>query len=283
MKDYTDKKFHKLTFVAPAHKDENRNWLWKVVCECGNTKKVRPRSVTAGITKSCGCLSKEAAKENIKDITGHTFGYLTVVDFSHTTRHGALWNCKCKCGNKKTIYGSSIRTGHSKSCGCLQKEKARVSQQRLARLAETHGITKTRLGKAFANKYYQASARCNDKKNPNYGGRGIKFMWNDIISFQQDMYSSFLEACDKTDYKNVTLERIDVDGNYCKDNCTWATPKEQARNRRNNATYTYQGETKCIAEWAELYNLSYTCLWQRLSSGKPIEEALTSPSSGSSV
>ncbi len=97
-----------------------------------------------------------------------------------------------------------------------------------------------------------------NKRWKDYGGRGITFQdsWEKFECFLSDMG---LPPSDKH-----TLERIDVNGAYTKENCTWATHKEQNRNRRNNKLLTYKGQTKCLAEWAEDFGLSQHTLWARL-------------------
>ena len=97
-------------------------------------------------------------------------------------------------------------------------------------------------------------ARCNSKKNPDYkfyGGRGIKIChrWNDFRNFEEDMRASF-EAHKKRN-SSSTLERIDVNGNYCPSNCTWATRREQSNNRNYNAKITYEGKTQSVGKWAK--------------------------------
>ena len=100
-----------------------------------------------------------------------------------------------------------------------------------------------------------------DKEYKNYGGRGIMLCdkWLSFEGFWVDMKEEYSDE--------LTIDRIDVNGNYEKSNCRWATHKEQARNRNSNHVVEYNGEKRCIAEWAEIFNMPYSKLYARLSTG----------------
>ena len=111
--------------------------------------------------------------------------------------------------------------------------------------------------------------RCNNSKHPRYndwGKRGIKVLWKSFEEFMEDMYMSYFKHCEDFGKKNTTIERIDNDGNYCKENCRWATPKEQANNRRPKlkSLLSFQGETKTITEWAKELNTCGQTIYKRL-------------------
>lgn len=115
--------------------------------------------------------------------------------------------------------------------------------------------------------------RCNNPNHDNYssyGGRGIKVCsrWDDFLNFFKDMGD-----CPE----NATLERIDLNGNYCPENCRWASKKEQARNRRSNRIIEWNGEKKCLAQWAEDLHLPYKTLFRRITGGWTTKAAFTTP------
>ncbi len=198
-----------------------------------------------------------------KDIIGKRFGRLTVIKFSHRdkSKKHIFWLCKCNCGNIIKTTKDRLQKGDTKSCGCLRKE---LTQLRFTK----HKMS----GSSIYHRWQHMKNRClkiDDKAYKNYGGRGIKVCdrWLKFENFYEDM---------SIGYKiELTLDRIDNNGNYCKENCRWATRKEQGRNTRRNKIITYQRKTLCMKEWAKELNMKYGCLWYRLNAGWSIEKAFT--------
>ena len=117
IRDLTGQTFGKLTVVSFAGSNNRSKAMWLCKCECGNEKVIVGGSLTSGSTKSCGCIAR-----TFKDLTGQVFGKLTVVNFTGTNKRSqAKWLCKCECGNEKTVIGSSLTSGNTKSCGCITK------------------------------------------------------------------------------------------------------------------------------------------------------------------
>lgn len=165
---------------------------------------------------------------------------------------------KCFCGNNFVYNAGHVRAGRCNGCGCTKSSNK-----------TTHGMTNT-------PEWYSWSAMRTRCLNPNvvdysrYGGRGITFCesWSDFSAFFADMgYRP----------EGTTLDRIDVNGNYCKENCRWATSKQQGRNRRNSTLLTHKGQTKCISEWAEYLDVSVNTLIARIREGWSISDALETP------
>lgn len=123
-RDLTGQKFGRLTVLYELPERKNGKIQWRCRCDCGNEKDVLSTSLTSGHTQSCGCLQKEktsaANKRNI-DLVGHRFGRLVVLSRSATS---AKWVCRCDCGNLVEVTTTHLKTGHTKSCGCLQKDIA---------------------------------------------------------------------------------------------------------------------------------------------------------------
>lgn len=163
----------------------------------------------------------------IKDYTGEKFNRLTAVKFVERKGADYFWLFKCDCGTEKILRTRAViaPTGEIKSCGCLLKEKA---AQRCVLRSKTHGMRKTR----FYGVWNAMKTRCENQKSEKYylyGGRGIKVYWRNFQEFLEDMYESYVLHLEKYG-RDTSLDRIDVDGDYCKENCRWATAKEQANN-----------------------------------------------------
>ena len=131
----------------------------------------------------------------------------------------------------------------------------------------THGMRST----DFYNIWASIRQRCNNPKNlayKNYGGRDIKCSWNTFEKFKKDMFDSYK--------KGLTIDRINNDDNYSKENCRWTTRAEQSRNTRRNVLFTFKGKEKCLSEWAEEYGIEMRTLWARINVLRwPIDKALT--------
>lgn len=270
IKDLTGQKFGKLTALRRADVSKDGHYSWWCVCDCNPDREILVNGdyLRSGDTRSCGCLKDEL----IKDITGQKFGRLTVLcreEKSHKTGSTYKWWCICECNpNKKILIdGKSLRGGATKSCGCLIKDSA------IARNT-THGMSNTRIYGIWEN----MKARCtkpNCTAYKRYGGRGIQVCerWLTFSNFKDDMYESYLEHVAEYGEKQTTLDRIDSNGNYCKENCRWATYSEQAKNVRCR-TLTYNGETHNIREWSEILGISIQTIFDRLYHGRSVEEAL---------
>lgn len=142
-----------------------------------------------------------------------------------------------------------------------------------------HGLAGTR----FYKTYYDMKHRCEnptDKRYHVYGGKGVRVVWESFNDFKIDMYESWLIHASVHGEKRTQIDRIDVDGNYCKENCRWATPKLQQRNRSNNNLITFQGKTKTAVEWGEITGITGHEVRKRLYRGWSIERTLTQPNLG---
>ncbi len=197
---------------------------------------------------------------------GERFGRLTVIAFDHKDKHGrTVCLCKCDCGNEKEVAKSNLTSGNSKSCGCVHKEQ-------LVERMKTHGETGSRLYWIWGG----MKSRClnpNDPRFADYGGRGIKICdeWNGFAGFREWAMS--------TGYSDkLTIDRIDVNGNYEPSNCRWATIAEQANNKRTNVLVTHNGETHTLKQWSEILGINYFTLHSRIvKRGWSIERALKKP------
>lgn len=140
-----------------------------------------------------------------------------------------------------------------------------------------HGFAKSR----FYAIWNRIKRVCTDKDEPRYkyyGGKGVKVIWNSFEEFRNDMHQSYVDHVDAFGEQDTTIERIDNNGNYCKENCKWATRKEQAQNRSTSRMITYNGQTRCLKEWADIVHIPRTALWLRICRRKwSVDKALTTP------
>lgn len=170
----------------------------------------------------------------------------------------------CECGVIKNYRLSHIRANAIKSCGCYSRSLAKKNHT-------THGMYGTRIYKIWSN----IKNRCTNSnyfQYKNYGGRGIKLCkrWEKFDDFHNDMKDTYSD--------NLTIDRINNNEGYSKNNCRWVTMKIQQRNRRNNTLWTLGKETKTAAQWAEDIGINYGTLLSRVNNSKwPIEKALTTP------
>lgn len=193
------------------------------------------------------------------DLTGQRFGRLTVIRESKERLNGGVtWLCRCDCGNEVIVRSNSLRRGRTLSCGCYNHD-----------VITKHGMGRTRLHGIWGNIRY----RCENPTAINtadYGGRGIE-----VCEEWSNSFEAFRDWALANGYRDdLTIDRIDVNGNYEPSNCRWATLKEQGRNKRNNVLITYNGETHCMAEWAEITNQPRTRLQMRHRRGWSDEEIL---------
>lgn len=193
------------------------------------------------------------------DLEGKRFNMLTAISVSHKVASGYVWNCICDCGKETKVIATRLSRGKVKSCGHLQGNKG---------VGRTHGMRYTKIYACWKN----MKIRCTKPNAQNYylyGGRGITVCESWLLRFEnfyEDMKEGYADG--------LSLERDDVNGNYCKDNCRWVTMAEQCKNKRNTAYITYKGVTKRAIEWAELIGANPKTVVRRVYLGYSPEECL---------
>jgi hypothetical protein len=186
------------------------------------------------------------------DITGKKLNCLIAIKHIHSKK----WLFQCDCGNERIGKKSYFMNGMMKCCG----KKCSLSRGKI-----THGFRKKDETNPDIIRIYRiwkgVRQRCLNKNNPsyyNYGGRGITIIssWN--------KFENFLAEMGMPPTNKHSLDRIDNNGNYSKQNCRWATNTEQTRNQRSNIKITIEGETKCLSEWCKIKKLVYSTIWGRI-------------------
>lgn len=226
-----------------------------------------PSSQYKALRKAVAILGKHV------DLTGRRFGRLVVLSPSKTRKYRqACWVCQCDCGTIKEFPTESLKKGASKSCGCLQKERASTTKKK-------HGQCDSRLYSIWANMIGRCS-RPTSTGYENYGGRGIKVCdeWHNFQSFMQWAEQSGYDPALK--FVECSLDRIDANKDYSPDNCRWVDWDTQQNNRRDTKKILFRGEQKTLAQLAKEYGVSSSTLRYRIKAGWSLEEALTKPIQG---
>ena len=192
---------------------------------------------------------------NVIDLTGRRFGKLTVINrgvsATSPSRKHVTWECICDCGCVVTVRGGSLVNELTKSCGCLHK----------------YAGIKRRTSRFYNRKEYSVWAkmkqRCLDTSDvdyKNYGGRGVIVCDRWLNSFD-----NFFEDMGVRPSNIHSIDRIDVNGSYCKENCRWVTIDVQARNKRTNNYIEFNGQKKVLSDWARSIGITPSSLYERLS------------------
>ena len=188
-------------------------------------------------------------KSKVHDLTGQKFGLLTVIGLAETDTRKTYWVCKCDCGNMKTVRSDSLLCGAIKSCGCIKRKQDEVNLTKNHR----HKMSGTRIYLEWQG----MKGRCYNKGSARYadwGGRGIE-----VCEQWRNSFESFYTWAMANGYQdNLTIDRIDHNGNYCPENCRWVGQQEQCRNRRSNINITIGNSTRTLMEWCEIFQVDYT-------------------------
>ena len=196
-----------------------------------------------------------------KDLKGQKFGRWTVIEKYGVYKDGKYkWLCRCDCGTEAPVFSSNLLRGISTSCGCYGRNI-------LGQKTWQHGMSKTRIFKIWAG----IRKRCNNpkmKSYEDYGGRGIKVCerWNSFQLFYNDMKNGYSDE--------LSLERIDPNGDYEPSNCRWASMKEQARNKRNTKLIELNGKSLTLAEWEDISGVGRSTIAWRIKNGWDIKRAI---------
>jgi hypothetical protein len=197
-------------------------------------------------------------------LSGKRFGDIDVLYRTDYENKKIMWLCVCDCGSITKVASNDLISGHTKSCGCGKIKS-------LIKRATTHGHSSNGTITKSYRRWLKIKNRChneNDKDYKYYGGRGIKVCerWAKFENFYSDMG-------DVPD--GMTIEREDNDKGYSPDNCKWATPMEQANNRRSNTFYTYENQTLTFAQWCRRNGIKPETVDSRMRKGMSFEDAIT--------
>lgn len=210
--------------------------------------------------------------KTIRDLKGQQFGKLIVIHQverpANTRCKNIFWLCRCTCefGNSIIVPSNKLISGHTKSCGCYQKEMA-------SRSNSTHMQTKTKLysiWQAMKRRCYYTK----DLRFKSYGERGIIVCEEWLHNYEAFRDWALSHGFDE----NLSIDRIDVNGNYTPDNCRWTSMKIQQNNKANTRFFKHNGESHTLSEWSTITGINYKVLHARMNKlNWSIEKALTEP------
>lgn len=215
-------------------------------------------------------MDEERLSRRIKDETGNRYGRLYVVKYcGKDNSYAAQFLCKCDCGKDVIATGSNLRKGHTKSCGCFQKDIARKNIKRYVSgddfvppSNKKHGHRKDRIYKEWCLIKQRCYNRNRDHSD-RYYYRGIT-----MCDEWKDSFVSFYNWAVSNGYRDdLFIDRIDNDKGYSPDNCRWATRKQQMLNREVTVYIEHNGEKKTLVEWCEKFGIKYKTAWQRYKKG----------------
>ncbi len=195
---------------------------------------------------------------NIRNLVGEQFGRWTVIERAEKRNGMSVWRCRCECGTEKEVYQKHLLSGATKSCGCYKSEQSSKRMKKNNPTVRKHEMCYSRLYRIWTD----IKQRCQNShctKYEYYGGRGIKMCveWQDFTNFMN-------WALNNGYTDTLTIERIDVNGNYEPSNCKWITIQKQQYNKSNNHLITYNGKTQTLTEWAKERGIKPTTLDARI-------------------
>jgi hypothetical protein len=191
-----------------------------------------------------------AANQLPEDFTGRRYGLWTVLAFALSRRGASHWACRCDCGTERVVWGAALKRGGTTGCGCTRV----LSNFR-------HGHTQAGGGKSPEyrswDKMIQRCTNPNHASYPNYGARGITVCdkWRDYAAFFADMGPK--------PPGRYSIERVDNERGYSKDNCIWATQQAQLENRRNTIFVEFNGERMLLTEACRKAGVPYDTAFAR--------------------
>jgi len=215
-------------------------------------------------------IKKISRKKWTEDLTGNIYGKVKVLGYVGVSKRGNAWDCLCECGNKIISTTGYLKNGNSTSCGCDYINPA-----------TTHNKYHTKEYRSWT----AMKTRCLNKNSSNYlmyGGRGIFICDRWIENFEYFLSDMGYAPSDKH-----SIERVDNNSGYFKENCKWANIKEQCKNRRNNRWYEINGERMIIVDWAKKLKISHTTINQKINKGYTFEQIynhyITNPKKGTRI
>jgi len=259
-KDLTGLVFGEYLVVEFAGNNQHNTQMWKCLCKCGSERILQKPNLLFSKHPSCGCVRRS----KIRNLSSERFGNFIVLKFSHQDKNGHRhWLCKCDCGTIKSVDGPALVAGHTKSCGKCIPRSGPLKHANAKRLQVTPEYKTWLSMKA-------RTTNPSSKSYAKYGAVGIKTCERWFNSFE-----NFLADMGRKPTLTHSLDRIDNSKGYSPENCRWATPSQQARNRRTNVILDLHGLKKTVKEWSEITGIQPSTIHARLKMGWSINKTLS--------
>lgn len=258
--DITGQRFGRLVVLQRAGSDKNQKATFLCKCDCGNTVVVAGKYLRNGATKSCGCLKHEKHIEPLS-LIGRRFGRLLVKEYLGTNAsRDYIYHCLCDCGKETTSSLRSLLSGHTTSCGCKRDEHFNGYK---------HGKSRTNI----YQRWQYMKQRCynpHSRRYKEYGGRGIKvceeWLHNPVAFYEWAISNGYSPE--------LTLDRINVNGDYEPTNCRWVDYATQNNNTRRTRKITVDGEAFSLKQLSRQYNVPYGQILKNASDERRILELI---------
>lgn len=199
------------------------------------------------------------------DLSGQRFGKLTVIGRAPNKNSKTMWYCLCDCGDSTTVSSTHLRSGHTISCGCYKAEN-------MSALFATHRMKDT----AIYRMWHNMRARCkyeSTDRYKNYGGRGIQ-----VCQEWDESFEAFYQWALSNGYRDgLSIERKDVNGNYCPENCCFILLEDQALNRTTTRYIEHNGIQKPLSVLAKEIGKNSVTLSRRIDKGLSVSDAVSLP------
>jgi hypothetical protein len=214
--------------------------------------------------------SVTSRRRTILDLTGRTFGRLTVLSVGEHQDNRPACFCRCECGKHVVVQRKKLVAGHTQSCGCLQRQRQKENSQKMITSKTTHGLSRTKewrawMGIKIRTKYV------NPRNHERYLGRGIR-----MAPEWQDDFEAFLAHIGPAPSDSHSVDRIDNDGHYEPGNVKWSTTSQQGRNKSDNIKIVWNGVERLLIEVTQELGLPYQTIWYRIKrAGWTAEQAIT--------
>lgn len=295
--DETGNRYGKLTVIKQVENDKFNRACWLCKCDCGNEIVVEGAQLRSKEYASCGCEKKNRLKEltqtHGKSKTSTYQSWLSMKSRCYNRNNNRYENYGgrgikvCEqwknnfeqflkdMGEKPNIHYSIDRIDVNGDYEPYNCRWATNTQQANNKQNSNHNYKKE-----LEVIYWNIHKRCNvktSKNYKNYGGRNIKLEWKSFIDFYRDMLKSYVEHREVYGRKNTSIDRIDVNGNYCKENCKWSTLKEQANNKRNTIVLVYKNISHTLFEWSKIVGIKQNVLYRRYQLHWNVEDILYKP------